>query len=573
MKKYFYVLCLLISTNAVAQAPVSETIHVNSVEAKVWSNGALFGYGSEKGFKVPATDDNDSIKIATFRRVVPWIGGYDDFGNLKLACIAPTGLKSDFAPGLLGVEGYNEIHKVTKAEIQAHINDFADNGVIDNPIPSIINWPGTLLLPQFSQWQGLDSTVNVAPFYDWDYNYSYNPLDGDFPLPDVRGPQELLGVPEEILFFAFHDIHGLHEASSGHYMDMQIFCTVWAYSCPEEPALDNSIFVSLEYMNNDLDPLDSLHFGLLMNFEIGADNDDFIGCIPGDEEYYVDEIFYGYNGDSIDQNGFNDATPVIAMFLVGYEPYDPFYPTPSYEPATYFMQVGNSQNTTPFATRYPQTPQQYFKYLTGHWLDGTPLRTGGNGYHPQDTSEAEKLIYPGDPTDTTGWSEPTAGNLPGLRRGLASYTSPRMNPGARQRRSFCFTWARQMDAINTTKAALEQIQVFKDKLSKYWNGWEDPPVTVRPGCFSLNSILTVPPNTYQFNISPNPTTGTCHLSYPDAVLKDITITDLQGKTVFQQHTISTSEITLDLTLPSGMYFLTATTSDNKRLTQKLIISQ
>lgn len=567
MKKYFYVLCLLISTNAVAQAPVSETIHVNSVEAKVWSNGNLFGYGNERGFKVPASDDNDSIKIATFRRVVPWMGGYDDFDNLKIACASPTSNStinaSDFTPGIIGVEGYNQIWKITKAEIQAHRADFEDNGVIDNPVTAVMDWPGTLTLPQYPSWPNPLVSTKVAPFYDIDDNNIYEPLSGDFPLPQFRAAS-VRGIPDEMLFFAFHDNGPLeHPHTHGRDMEIQVFCTVWAFFCPEEPALNNSIFVSMEYLNTGTDPLNALHLGFLMNFEIGNNNDDFIGSIPNKN------IYYGYNGDDFDQNGFGNASPVVGVFRIGHEP---LIPIGSPYPVEYFMQINAPGSMVPTAIGYPASPQRFYNYLTGHWQDGTPLRMGGNGYHPQDTSAAARLIYPGDPTDTTGWSEPTAGNIPGHRLGLVSYYSVFPQFSNRIKRNFCFNWARQTNADNPLKAALEQIQsneFFMDQLISY-----DPQFPVAtPSCLSWNSTATVSPQTKAISISPNPTTGTCHLSYPDGVLEDIAITDLHGQTVFQQHTISTSEITLDLRLPSGMYFLTATTSDNKRLTQKLIIAQ
>lgn len=567
MKNQWYFLCLLLTTQVLAQAPVSETIHVNSVEAKVWSNGALFGFNNEQSFKIPISDDDNSVKLKGFRRVVPWIGGYDDFGNLRLAAIAPTGNKSDFASGLVDIEGYNQIWKVTKPEIRAHWEDFLDNGIINNPNPAVMEWPGTWNIPQHSFDVGNESPEDVAPYWDQNSNGLYDPLNGDHPIPLINW-LPFVHLPDEMYFFAFHDKYDDHEVTHGSFMNMQVFCTIWAYSCPEEPALHNSIFVSIEYWNRGIYPIDSLHFGFLLNFEIGNGNDDFIGCIPGDSFYESNEILYGYNGDSLDQNGFEEATPIIALFPMGNDPIDFNFFS---ESTTYFMNVGNS-GATPAGIGYPISPQEFYRYLTGHWADGTPLRAGGNGYHPQDTSAPVKLMYPGDPTDTIGWSEPTTGNTPNLRRAIVSFKCPRMNPGDRQRRSFCFNWARQMDAATPLKAALEQIQFNKSFLDALWQ-WDSPIPISTPPCLSWDHTSTADLANSEVIIYPNPLSDVLRVSSNTDVVEGLWIIDISGKIRYSQTNLHSAEISIHPALPSGMYFLTVLTHSNKRITQKLVIQR
>jgi hypothetical protein len=451
---------------------------------------------------------------------------------------------------------------VTKAEILAHRADFQDNGVIDNPIPAIINWPGMLLLHPYTFDTARIST-HVAPFYDANSNYDYDPLSGDFPHPKIfPGPQGVLKIPDEMLFFAFHDYTSFeHPVTKGKRMGMQVFCTVWAYSCPEDPFFNNSIFVNLEYWNRLVDPIDSLHLGFLMNVDLDNSNDNFIGSIP--EKH----IFYTYNGNTPDQVNSEENTPVVSVFAIN-----------AYEGATnstytsneYFMPLRDPNAAGPAGSRYPDLPHAFYNYLTGHWADNTPLREGGNGYHPNDELPAVRCAYPGDPTDTIGWSEPVTGNMPGRRMALVSVPASRMNPYTRISRGFCFSWMRNEEAPNTLKSALEFIQDKPVYLSDLWLGWDSP--AQYPDCID-ESTATFLPQKLDLRIWPNPGTGTFHISCPDENFAALTLTDLSGKTVYQQQNLAISELTLDLPLPPGLYLLTVLTSSNKRLTQKLVVGR
>ena len=551
---------MLLSFRAFSQAPVSETIHVNSVEAKVWSNGVLFGRGNERSFKIPKSDDNDSVKVAAFRSVVPWIGGYDDFGNLKIACTSPTGTTTDFLPGIIGQDGYNQIWKVTREEIKAHIHDFQDNGVIDNPIPAIMNWPGMLMLHPYNFDTSFVNT-EVAPFYDNNYNGIYDPLSGDFPYPELIASQELIQMPDEMLFFAFHDYTpGEHPVTKGKRMTMQIFCTLWAYNCPADTFFNNSIFVNLKYWNRGNDPLDSLYLGFLMNIELGDSNDNFIGSVPDQH------IFYAYNGDTLDQGGFEEHTPLLDVFTL--QAYDGTTNI-MYEANEFFMPVRDPGSNIPAGNAYPHISHDFYRNLIGYWRDGTPLREGGNGYHPNDNLPAVRCAYPGDATDTIGWSEPTANNIPGRRMVLVSVPAIRMNPYTRTSRSFCFNWVRQNGGPNPLKASLEMLQDKRDYLSNLWLGWDSG--EEYPEC-SLSSSTPKLDNNVNLRIWPNPNSGHFHIFAQSKIVTTAILTDPSGKTLYQQHNLHTSELNLDLPLPAGLYFLTVITDDNKRLMQKLVIS-
>jgi len=81
-----------------------------------------------------------------------WIGGFQSSGALKLAAVTySTANSQDFWPGPLdentaqpidsNCENYNRFWQVFGYEIEQHIQDFNDNGIIDNPIENIFGYP------------------------------------------------------------------------------------------------------------------------------------------------------------------------------------------------------------------------------------------------------------------------------------------------------------------------------------------------------------------------------------------------------------------------------------------------
>lgn len=77
----------------------------------------------------------------------------------------------------------------------------------------------------------------------------------------------------------------------------------------------------------------------------------------------------------------------------------------------------------------------------------------------------------------------------------------------------------------------------------------------------------------QINIIPNPSSGAFNIILPEyRDVSHLTITDMQGKTLYHRSDVSTtSRLSLDLSLSPGMYILQLTDSKSHTSTQKLII--
>ena len=133
----FSLLLLFISQHLCAQttAPTEAWIGTGTVQARIVAGGPLV-----TNFQIPM-GKNDSL-VSALKELSIWMGGIDAAGNLRLSIQGANKLKTDFAGGFRDLPQSARVWKVTKDQILKHQLDFADNGIIDNPIPDVFAWPG-----------------------------------------------------------------------------------------------------------------------------------------------------------------------------------------------------------------------------------------------------------------------------------------------------------------------------------------------------------------------------------------------------------------------------------------------
>jgi hypothetical protein len=83
----------------------------------------------------------------------------------------------------------------------------------------------------------------------------------------------------------------------------------------------------------------------------------------------------------------------------------------------------------PPETTDPQVAIEFYRYLTGHWRDGTPFTFGGSGFNPGSTDFID-YAFTDAPSDPNGWSMSQEGLAPGDRRTVQSTGPFRLDPGA-----------------------------------------------------------------------------------------------------------------------------------------------
>ena len=392
----------------------------NNITATIPINGSLFwNLDGGSGFNVNynPTQPNPSIFHATGL----WIGDWSN-GALKLAASTYSYSSSFdyFAGPIINNNGelsfqcddFNRTWEVFGFEILQHIQDFADNGIIDNPLPNIYAYPAHQN-PFFEEIHGFslpDTPQGLAPFFDQNNDGIYNPYDGDYPLPESVSSSR---IPSHIVWGVFNDVGagGPHTYSGGSPLHVEIQLTTWAFFCEGDELLNNSIFASYKIINRRNESLDSLVISKWVDMEIGCPNDNYNGCIPELNTFYT---YSTLDGDSL---GIINCPVAGGMF--------PAYDNHATQAITFL-----NQNMTSFVNPIraslapnpgmsdPTQPAEYYNYMTGNWRDGSPLTYGGNGYGG---SQPTSFIYPDNPNNPNGWSAYTANIIPEDIRAIANF--------------------------------------------------------------------------------------------------------------------------------------------------------
>ena len=406
--------------------PAQAYIHSNNINALVNANGLLF-YDKEKGGQFLT----DSAGHSPIKAAGLWLGGFDPGGNLKLAAqLYNEDGKRDFVPGFSdSLEGdWNHVWKVKRSDMVAQYRDFRDDGVIDDTIASVFDWPASGN-KHFKRFNGFDFPTGYFSnnFIDENGNGIYDPENGDIPY---AGDGECNGyVPDQILWSVFQSNIDHTESLGSQPLNLTINQTIYSYSCDGNPYISNTVFCRYLISNNEKANLDSFIISLYFDFELGCPNDDYVATIPET----LGQTILVYNSDNFDENcgeynGYGEHPPAIACSILR----GPLNEFRNKVPINTIMPLS-------YDSINPKTAQEFYTVMTGKWLDGTALTFGGNGYDPTST-DYTNFIYPGYLLKTNSWTEATAGNLPGRRRIIASFDDFRLEPDAANEVIVAFTF-------------------------------------------------------------------------------------------------------------------------------------
>ncbi len=489
--------------------PAQHYMERNGIKALVNANGLLF-YDYDKGGQFLT----DSTNRSPIRAAGLWLGGFDKGDNLKLAAqLYNEDGKQDFIPGMVSMpEGnWNQIWRTTGYDILSHIYDFRYDKVINDTLPSIFGWPayGNKFFKDYHGFELPDEPNLLADFWDENLNDVYDPENGDFPIIEYRGCDYFFGVnlPDEILWYVFHDNTTHTQSDTSLPILMNISNTVFSYSCTDNPMLNNSIFSKYKLVNAAYEDIDSCFFGTFMDFALGCPEDDYFGTIP------ESNIVFVYNSDNFDEScgehkGFGESPPTVAVKLIR-------GPLDEFRRELFLSSVLPLHEEPPnLGMGMPKDAQDFYNYLTGRWLDGTPLTYGGNGYD-QTNTDYFSFIYPDYPTEVGLWNELSEDNAPGRRRAIASTGPFKLQPGATNEMLVSFTFLENgrypldLHLLDLYKGLESTISIFDDCFG-------GPPIH----CTSANPLPDLPPNPIRisddsFIFVPNPASETVKIRIID----------------------------------------------------------
>lgn len=608
MKRILITIFVLLPIYLLSQTFVSGSyLNVNNVKALINPVGNQFyDFDSINCFEVPVGSGKHTIFNSSL-----WFGGKD--ANYQIRCAAELARQAgaDFYPGPLIASGsdigtctyemsqaWDTCWRMTRAEIDEFLLCHNNSDYPAYNIPeSIMDWPanGETVIGQANK---------IAPYYDSNNDDYYDPEDGDFPI--IRG--------DECLFFIFNDKANIHTETGGAAIGLEVQGMAYAFNCVESGALDNTIFFSYKIINRSTFTLYDFYAGIYTDFDLGNPSDDYIGCDV------VRGLYYAYNGDDFDEStnetiGYEDKLPVQAtMILKGLRAdsdgmdnsnniiYDGISPVVDCNAGdflngningtnfqdgmvdnelfgmtrfSYFNNVGGGANEY---TLDPNSVVHFYNYLSGYWLDNTPIFYGGTGHWSGDANMdvTAKFCFPGDPTtDPCGWgqlgvsqepwSEETELNIPGDRRGVGASGPMTIYPGQVQDFDIAYIFAQSNDG--TSNSSIDLMKSYADTIK--WAFMHN--ITPCGTSFVYNGISK--PNLSNIdhtNIYPNPANDLLRFDFGKDDNFQVQIFDINGKVILSRN-VSASNCVFDISsFDEGVYFVKI--SDGVSIeTKKLVV--
>lgn len=464
-----------------------------------------------------------------------WMSGYDGQNQLHVSSQTYRQSGNDYWPGPLDNNGnldhstsekWARIWKVNFFDINNHLNN--GKHTFGNTPTDILEWPAKdNPYAKGNNGASLTITTDMAPFVDVDQDGKYNALAGDY--PEIKGDQ--------MLWWVFSDNGPTHDNIPAQPFKVQVRASAYAYT--RNTIADNIIFFNYQLTNKSPDTYSDFRLGLFSDIDLGYYRDDYIGFDS------ARRLGYAYNGTSVDGNGQTvsyGATPPIAGFAILQFPGDN---STALVPAGSFMTY-NNDNTV---SGNPQNAAEYSHYMRSRFRDGQHLV---NDYMPKVPSDGRgagsiaNYMFPGNPADTTQWTECGANNPVGDRRFVISTNDLTFNSNA----SIDMTLALVISdrgANNTCPGVdITTIQKVADTAHKYFN---NPPKSY----VSVNDVN----KTEIFKTYPNPVKDKLKIILSDELMNSalkVWVHDVTGRVVSTPVTNMGRSVEVNTSgLPSGTY--------------------
>ncbi|HBX51390.1 MAG: hypothetical protein A2275_00660 [Bacteroidetes bacterium RIFOXYA12_FULL_35_11] len=539
-------------------------IDKNNVRAAFGNRGGMFwDFQGKAMFEVPKGSGKTSLFAGSL-----WIAGKNQADDsLHCAAVFYNSRGNDFWPGPHTLQNpidtlrsmqYDKIWKIEKWQVNELCNWQAN--------PSA--YPNYQMPYDIATWPGNDSLINeiIAPFYDSNNDGFYNPYQGDYPL--IKGDQ--------MLWWVNNDALANHDESGGKPLGIETRVSAYSYECNSGTDslkdVNNTIFLNYKIINRSSNTYDSLYFGYYSDADLGYAYDDYFGC----DVELNSAIFY--NGSAIDGTGQPEAygfNPPVQTVTLLQGPLANAYDGTDNDRDSLIDEACEQIMMSSFTSFYgsgcpdmcePVIPIQFYNYISGKWKDGTHIVYGGSG-HSVSGGLPASYMFPGN-TDPYGWgtqgipqspwSETTAGNSPGDRRGIISMGPVTMLPGDIKEITLAFIWARDTTQHDPLNIYQEPVR----KITRWFNQ------NLLENICTTSQAITDVKKKLKCEIWPNPASTDLTVAYTGNS-GEITICDIFGRILYTTK-ISNEKtlIAIDKFSP-GLYFVTIK-DDNMSMVKKFV---
>jgi hypothetical protein len=500
-----------------------KTLDINNIDATFNSFGYQFCTlpNHVPEFNVPRGSGRKSIFSFSL-----WMGGFDEGESLHVAGERYRSLGTDYFPGPVSTIytnnqylDWNLVSKISREALEYHQAHWWEPGY--QPIEAIAEWPA-------HGQAGLGQSQYLAPFYDRNGDGTYDPHNGDRPI--IRGDLALWNV--------YNDDLAPHGESGGERIGAEIHMMAYAFDCPGDSIFNNTLFVQYNIINRSSSAYHDFYFTTFTDLDLGNPWDDYVGCDT------LLNAYFAYNADNDDESdtifgdthGYGSSPPAQAVVFLN-------------QPLSSFIATNNFNSII----SDPSTPEEYYNVMTGRWRGGEPITYGSVGYGGD---VPVNYIFPGDPLAPEEWSEVSAGNNPGDRRGIGSAGPFEFQPGDTLKLDLAFLYARDFAGDNLSSTA-----IVKDRIEQLlWYYANDS----TPCGKSWSSVRKKPGTEKKLLVYPNPATDYLKVELEDGHSEDLDlrVSDLTGKTVLNERLDADHKTINTSGLARGVYLIEISGGDD-----------
>ncbi len=542
----FIVLC---TTTLFAQDDCDEALTAVEFSENQLEQFTLQGYGLlDEGLRTRLYSEDSTLVNVVFASSL-WIGGETASGEELMQSptygiigprAIPGPLNPDDAQPFTDVcQAFDRFWFMTSSNLALFLEDFQDNGVLDNEHLQVMSWPGRSN-PFSLQFNGIElPDVPLAPFVDHDGDGLYNPAMGDY--PQVKGDQ--------IMWWMY---------STPGVFPLQYSNTCYAFAEDlEAGVLDKTVYFELSITSFLEEPIVNTRTALFVDADIGCYTDDYVGCFP------EANLAFAYNKDAVD--GLADSTciggvarfqeeiPVLGIKLLEGPVSDLGEPI---EMTSFSAYVSNGVGSPPPQITKPNNFFEFYNYLSGLWRDGTPYTIGDLGYSGTETTS---YLYPGNPANDEEWSLCSI-NGPTLDyRMLLGSGDFQFDPGETIHLGYAFFLS------DGYTLPCPDLSALMDDCSRIMDKYQQ----LTAATWEVMEVSTL-------HAFPNPTTGNCRISLEnkDDLLQDMALFNSVGKRVINQSNIGHNQVDLPMQhLPKGIYYYQIQTKNHRLGSGKIILTR
>jgi hypothetical protein len=531
MKKLLLLLTSSAFLSVNAQTPFNycDSVSINRINARVLLHGDMWWDPATEVAKCEFP--KNSGKHIGYTSAI-WMSGYDESSQLHVTAQTYRQDGNDYWPGPLDASGalsyaqstdWAHFWKVQQTDIQYFLS--LPTHTTTNTPTAILTWPGTgntYAAGNAMAPLSIPVGTNMAPFVDLNGNGIYEPLLGEY--PNIKG--------DEAVWWVYSDNGPTHNNTNGLPLGVEVRTMSYAYN--RGTLMDNVVYYEYMITNKSAHTYSNCRMAYYSDADLGYYFDDYVGY---DSARRMSIFYNGTYDDGLDGghpfNSYGTHAPVQGTTLIAL----PGDTGTTYRPAGSFVYFNNDYSN--FGN--PSADVQYDRYMRGLNRAGAPYWDSFSS-----TPHTVSYVYPGDPSDTTQWSECAEGNTPGDRRTVFSSNDFTLAPGETVKivTALVVTDTNQGGCPNVNFNAIREVA------DTAWWGYRNPPPVA-------TSVANIKYGEY-IKLFPNPAQSTVHITmlYSANMESELIIRNTLGQVmnVPIQHTGSSYEADI-AQLPTGVYYL------------------